>query len=90
VTGVSAPLKQRVRAIEETMRAQMGVLAALRRQDSRISPRVRELDSMAIKAELESVRVEVDQGEQHKNELGQEIVDEGAQWIDEKRADLFE
>lgn len=45
---------------------------------------------MAIKAELESVRVEVDQGEQHKNELGQEIVDEEVQWIDEKRADLFE
>ena len=90
ITGVSAPLKQRVRAIEETVRARFGFSRRYGGATPEPHPEYEGLDSTALRDELESARGEVDRTEQRRDELGQEIAEEEAQWIDEKRAELFE
>ena len=90
LTGVSAPLKQRVRAIEETVRARFGFSRRYGGATPEPHPEYEDLDLTALKDELESAREEVDQAEQRTDELSQEIADENAKWIKEKRAELFE
>lgn len=90
ITGISAPLKQRVRAIEETVRARFGFSRRYGGATPKPHPEYEHLDPTALKDELENTRDEVDQAEQRTDELSQEIADENAQWIDEKRAELFE
>ena len=90
ITGVSASLKQCVRAIEETVRARFGFSARYGGTTPDPHPEYEGLDPTALKDELESARDEVNQAEQRKDELSQEIAEEEAKWIDEKRAELFE
>ena len=90
ITGVSATLKQRVRAIEDTVRARFGFSRRYGGATPEPHPEYEGLDPTALRDELESARKEVDRTEQRKDELGQEIAEEDAQWIDEKRAELFE
>ena len=90
ITGVSASLKQRVRAIEETVRARFGFSGRYGGATPEPHPEYDHLDPTALKGELENAREEVDQAEQRTDELGQEIADENAQWIDEQRTELFE
>ena len=90
LTGVSAPLKQRVRAIEETVRARFGFSGRYGGTTPDPHPEYEGLDPTALKGELENAREEVDQTEQRTDELSQEIADENTQWIDEQRAELFE
>ena len=88
--GVSASLKQRVRAIEETVRARFGFSRRYGGDVPDPHPEYEGLDPTALKDELEHAREEVNRTEQRTDELGREIADENAQWIDEKRAELFE
>lgn len=90
ITGVSATLKQRARAIEDTVRARFEFSRRYGGAAPEPHPEYDHLDPTALKDELESVREEVDRTEQRKGELGRRIAEEEAQWIDEKRSELFE
>lgn len=90
ITGVSASLKQRVRAIEETVCARFGFSRRYGGATPEPHSEYDHLDPTALRDELESAREEIDQAEQRTDALRQEIADENAQWIDEKRAELFE
>jgi hypothetical protein len=90
ITGFSAPLNQRVRAIETTVRARFGFSHRYGGGVPDPHPDYQNLDPTALKRELESARDELEQTEQRKEDLRQEIADEEAQWIEERRAQLFE
>jgi hypothetical protein len=90
VVGGSALLKQRVRAIETTVRARFSFS---RRYGSGIPdphPDYKDLDPTALKRELKSARNKLEQTEQRKDELSQEIANDKAQWIEEMLTTLFE
>jgi hypothetical protein len=89
VTGVSAPLKQRVWAIETTVRARFGFSRRYGGEVPDPHPDYQDLDPTALKQELESVRSELEQTEQRKDDLSEEIADDKTQWIEEMRAQLF-
>jgi hypothetical protein len=89
VVGASAPLKQRVRAIETTVRARFEFS---RRYSGGIPdphPDYQDLDPTALKRELESARNELEQTEQRKDDLNQNIAKDKTQWIEEMRTTLF-
>lgn len=79
ITGISAPFKQRERTIEETVRARFGFSRRYGGATPEPNPEYDHLDPTALKGELENAREEVDQAEQQKDALGQEIAEEEAQ-----------
>jgi hypothetical protein len=90
VTGGSAPLKQRVRAIETTVRARFGFSRRYSGEVPDPHPDYQNLDPTALKRELESARDELEQTEQRKDGLRQEIADDEARWVEEMHEELFD
>jgi hypothetical protein len=89
MSGYSAPLNQRVRAIEETVRARFDFSHRFAGGVPDPHPDYQDLDPTALKEELESARDELERTEQRKDNLHQEIADDEARWIEEMQEELF-
>jgi hypothetical protein len=89
VVSGTAPLKQQVRSIETTVRARFGFSRRYGGGVPDPHPDYQDLDPTALKQELESARNELEQTEQRKDDLNQEIAEDKTQWIEEMRTTLF-
>jgi hypothetical protein len=88
VDGWQAPLSQRVRAIESTVRAQFDFSHHFGGEVPDPHPDYQNLDANELKVELERARSKLEQTEQRKKSLSQKIADEKAQWIENRRSQL--
>jgi hypothetical protein len=88
-TGVSGRLEQRVRGVENTIRARLGFT---RQYGSSIPDPDSEYQHLGIgelEEQLRDARENVEQAEQREDELRREISEARSEWKDETRSELF-